>query len=117
MTITIEAYTGTETVSTTEHSMTTDTAGPDVDTTAGVYAALIDLNAVAAGDVFEFRVYEKARTGDTQRLLAAATFANVQPTPLWGWTAPCPLGIGWDMTLIKISGTDRALNWRISKLA
>jgi hypothetical protein len=27
------------------------------------------------------------------------------------------LGIGWDMTLKKISGTDRVINWRISNIA
>ena len=27
------------------------------------------------------------------------------------------LGVGWDMTLIKVSGTDRAIVWRIAKVA
>ena len=43
MTITVEAFTGTETISTTEHSLTTDTAGPDADTTAGVFQPFVDL--------------------------------------------------------------------------
>jgi hypothetical protein len=116
MTITIEAFTGTETVGTTEHSMTTDTSGPDVDTTAGVFAAMLDLNAVAAGDTFRFAVYEKCRTGDTQRLLYTAEFSGAQPSPLWASPA-LMLGVGWDMTLKKIGGTDRAINWRVSKVA
>ncbi len=116
MTITVEAFTGTETVGTTEHSMTTDSSGPDVDTNAGLYQAFLDLNAVAAGDVFEFRIYEKVRTGDTQRLVASARFANAQAAPVWASPA-LVLGVGWDMTLKKISGTDRAINWRISKVA
>lgn len=116
MTITIEGYTGTETVSTTEWSMTTDTAGPDVDTNAAIYQALIDLNALLAGDVFEFKCYEKARTGDTQRLIYVTRFAGVQTTPLWA-SPSLALGVGWDMTLKKISGTDRAINWRIAKVA
>lgn len=116
MTITIEAFTGTETVSTTEHSMTTDSAGPDVDTTAGVFQPFLDLNAVAAGDTFRFTVYEKARTGDTQRKIYSAEFSGAQPTPLWAGPSLL-LGVGWDMTLIKVAGTDRAINWRISQVA
>jgi len=116
MTITVEAFTGTETVSTTEHSLTTDTAGPDADTTSGIFQALVDLNAVAAGDVFEFKAYEKVRTGDTQRMIYSARFANTQAAPVWV-SPTLVLGIGWDMTMKKISGTDRAINWRISKIA
>lgn len=116
MTITVEAYTGTETVSTTEHSMTTDTSGPDVDTNAGIYQAFIDLNALAAGDIFTFAVYEKVRTGDTQRKVFTASFAHAQATPVWA-SPTLILGVGWDMTLLKASGTDRAINWRISKVA
>jgi len=116
MTITVEAFTGTETVGTTEHSLTTDTAGPDADTTAGVFQAFIDLNALAAGDEFEFKAYEKVRTGDTQRLVYTATFAGAQATPIWV-SPTLILGVGWDMTLDKVAGTDRAINWRISKIA
>jgi hypothetical protein len=116
MTITIEAVTGSESVGTTEHSMTTDTSGPDVDTTAGVFAALLDLNAVAAGDTFRFSVYEKCRTGDTQRLVYSAEFSGAQSAPLWA-SPSLLLGVGWDMTLKKIAGTDRAITWRISKVA
>jgi hypothetical protein len=116
MAITVEAYTGTETVSTTEHSLTTDTAGPDTDTNAGIYQAFLDLNALAAGDTFVFKVYEKVRTGDTQRAVYEATFTGVQSTPVWV-SPTLILGIGWDMTLDKTAGTDRAINWRISKVA
>lgn len=116
MTITLEAYSGSEAVSTTEHSLTTDTAGPDVDTTVGIYQAFVDLNALAAGDVFEFKVYEKASTGDTQRAVYAVQFANAQATPVWA-SPSLILGVGWDMTLKKISGTDRTITWRISKVS
>jgi hypothetical protein len=116
MTITVEAYTGTEDVSTTEWSLTTDTAGPDADTNAGIYQAFLDLNALASGDVYEFKVYEKVRTGDTQREVYSATFANTQATPVWV-SPTLVLGVGWDMTIRKLTGTVRTVNWRISKVA
>ena len=116
MTITVEAFTGTQTVDTTEWSLTTDTAGPDADTTVGVFQAFVDLNALAAGDVFEFRAYEKVRTGDTQRLVYSARFTGAQAEPVWV-SPTLILGVGWDFTLKKISGTDRAVNWRISEVS
>jgi len=112
MTISVTNFTGSETVSTTEHSMTTDTSGPDTDTTVGCFQAFIDLSALLAADVFEFRVYEKARAADTQRLAYYARFTNAQGAPLY--VSPTMiLGAGWDMTLIKVSGTDRAITWSI----
>lgn len=111
-----EAYTGTETVSTTEWSMTTDTSGPDTDTNDGVYQAVIDLSALAAGDVFEFKCYEKVLAASTQRLVFYAQFANAQGTPVWASPSIILLH-GWDMTLKKVSGTDRSIDWSIRKVA
>lgn len=117
MAVTIAAFEGSETVSTTEHSMTTDTAGPDTETSDGIFQAFIDLNAMAAGDVFEFRIYETVLTsGGTQRRCVVHQFSNVQVDPIWV-SPSLILGVGWDMTLIKISGTDRSLVWRIAKVA
>jgi hypothetical protein len=112
MAISVTNFTGTESITTTEHSMTTDTAGPDTDTTVGCFQACIDLSALLASDVFEFRVYEKARAADTQRLAFYASFSNAQATPLW-FSPTLILGAGWDMTLKKVSGTDRTITWSI----
>jgi len=92
--------------------MTTDTAGPDASTTVGMFQAFIDLNALAAADVFEFRVYEKARAADTQRLCFYARFANAQAAPIY-LSPALILGAGWDMTLIKVAGADRTITWSI----
>jgi hypothetical protein len=111
-----EAFTGTETVSTTEWSMTTDTAGPDIDTSDGVFQVLIDLNALAAGDVFEFKCYEKTISSSTQRAVYIAAFSGAQGVPIW--VSPTLILMhGWDMTLKKISGTDRSIDWSIRKVA
>jgi hypothetical protein len=111
-----EAFSGSETVSTTEHSLTTDTAGPDVDTSDGTFCCLLDLSALAAGDVFEFRVYEKVTSGGTQRLMYTATFSGAQAEPNW-MSIWFPLMHGWDMTLDKVSGTDRAITWSVRRYA
>lgn len=111
-----EAFTGTEAIGTTEWSMTTDTAGPDTETSDGIFQAFVDLNALASGDVFEFKVYEKVLSSSTQRLVYSARFAGAQGTP--NWTSPSLILLhGWDMTLKKISGTDRSIDWSIRKVA
>ena len=111
-----EAYTGTETVSTTEWSMTTDTSGPDADTTDGVYQAFIDFNALTATEVYEFRVYEKVLSGSTQRVAMIETITGVQSSPVYV-TPSLILMHGWDMTLLKVAGTDRSIDWSIRQIA
>ncbi len=116
MTITVEAYTGSETISTTEWSLTTDASGPDADTNAGIYQVFVDLSALAAGDTFVFKTYERVRTGDTQRVVYEVNFTGAQSQPVWV-SPSLILGVGWDMTLDKLAGTDRAINWRISRIS
>jgi len=111
-----EAFSGTETVSTTEWSLTTDTAGPDTQTDDGVYQCFLEMNALADGDAFELRVYEKVLSTSTQRVVLIATIQNAQLEPVYV-TPSLILLHGWDMTLLKVAGTDRAINWSIRKVA
>lgn len=109
-----EAFSGTETVSTTEWSMTTDTAGPDVETSDGYFTFVIDLSALGAGDVFTMKLYEKVVSGATQRLADSWTFSGVQ-SRLIVITPSFPLMHGWEGTLIKEAGIDRSITWSIRK--
>lgn len=109
----VEAFTGTETISTTEWSLTTDTAGPDAETSDGTFCVVLDTSNIAAGEVFELKFYEKARSGDTQRLMWSAAL-GAGP----GYVSPwMPAMHGFDFTLVKLSGTDRAIHWSIRKYA
>ena len=111
-----EAYAVSETVSTTEWSLTTDSAGPDADTNDGVYQCFLDLNALLKADIFEFKVYEKVQSASTQRVVFSVRFANAQSEP--NWVSPSLILMhGWDMTLKKIAGTDRAIDTSIRKVA
>lgn len=108
MTINLAAFEVGETLSTTEHSFTTDTAGPDAQTTAGVYQFFIDLNALATGDVYIFRIYEKVLAAGTQRLVWKAVVSGAQNEPVLV-TPTLLLGHGFDLTGVKVSGTDRLI--------
>ncbi len=111
-----QLYAVTETVSTTEWSFTTDSAGPDADTTDGVFQGFFDVSALADGDVFCFRVYEKAQSAGTQRLMYEAILRNAQAEPLFV-TPSLILLHGWDMTWLKVSGTDRSIEGSIRQVA
>lgn len=111
-----EAYAGVETVTATEWSCTTDTAGPDVDTNDGVYQALLDVSTLAAGDTFRVRVYEKVQAAGTQRICYEAILTGAQAEPIFVLPTLILLH-GWDITLFKVAGTDRSIEWSIRKVA
>jgi hypothetical protein len=113
-----EAYTGSYTVTTEEYSLPNAGAYSSANgiTTDGIYQVFLDLSAIAAGDEFELKVYEKATSGGTQRLCYIKTFAGTCAMPI-NVTPSLILLHGWDVTLKKIAGTDRSLSWSIRKAA
>jgi hypothetical protein len=112
-----EAFSGTETVTTTEHSLTTDTAGPDAQTDDGVYQVFLDLSALGDGDTFRFAAYEKVLAASTQRRFFSQEISNAQGLED-NWVSPSFLLLhGWDFTLVKVTGTDRSIDWSIRKVA
>lgn len=107
-----QAFSGTETIGTTEWSLTTDTSGPDAETTAGTYQAFVDASALTAADLYLLRIYEKTTgSGDTQRLFGSFTIRGGGDPGFI--TAALILLHGWDMTLQKLAGTDRSITWSI----
>ena len=108
-----EHATGSQTATiNTEHTLN----GTTPETTDGVYQLFIDCAAMAAGDITEIRIKEKARSADTQRQILVATLAGAQSDPLW--VSPSfVLMNGWDMTLKQTAGTGRAYPWSIRKVA
>lgn len=99
-------------ITTTEWSLVTDTAGPDVDTRKGFFVAQVDLSALASTDVYRLRIYEKVLTGSSQKLIFDAHLTGVQASPIYE-TPPLMLMHGWDMTIVKVSGTDRTITWSV----
>lgn len=111
-----ELYSGTEAVGATEWSCTTDTAGPDADTTDGVFQAFLDVSDMIVGDSLQIRIYEKCRSGDTQYQITEAILSGVQTQKLW--TSPSLILMhGWDITLLTLAGTSITVNWSIRQVA
>ena len=110
-----EAFAGSEAVSTTEWSCTTDTAGPDVETTDGVYQVFLDLSDMVTGDELQIRVYEKVQAADTQRIVYQSNLVGPQSPAIW--VSPTLILLhGWDVTLDAIAGTI-TVTWSIRKVA
>ena len=111
----ISETTGTETISTTEWSLTTDTAGPDQQGADGPVCAVVDLSLLANGDTYRLRYYEVCRSGDSQMLVWEQTYSNVQAQPLVH-TPSFTAMWGWDFTLLKLAGADHVVNWSVRQI-
>lgn len=109
----ITEITGTEAVSTTEHSLATDTSYDtgDAQTTDGVLQAWLDVSDMVAGDDLQVRIYEKVRSGDTQRIVYEARLVGAQASPIWVSPALTVMH-GWDVTADAIAGTI-TVNWSL----
>jgi hypothetical protein len=112
-----ELITGTEAISTTEWSLATDTSydTADAQTTDGVFQVWLDLADMIAGDQLQIRIYEKVRSGDTQRIAFEAILTGAQSQPLW--VSPSLVMLhGWDVTCDALAGTI-TVNWSIRQVA
>lgn len=97
----------TATVST-EHTLATITA-------AGVYVLVVDCANMVTGDECELRIYGKARSSDTERLIYVYGFAHAQGQPLKESVA-VPTPHHAKFTLKQTAGTGRAFPWAVYQL-
>ena len=98
--------TGTEAISTTEWSLATDTSYDtgDAQTTEGFLSAVLDLSDMIAGDQLQIRIYEKATSSSTQRVVYEAILTGAQSFPIW-YSPALPVMHGWDVTCDALVGT------------
>lgn len=121
MAIDLEYAAGTAvTVTNTETSLSVDggttTGVPRADTNAGSYMLFLDGVAnMVKGDEYRVRIYERARTGGTTRLVFSASISDAQSEMFV--TPPLMLGLGWDITLTRISATSRAFDWSVRRVS
>ncbi len=104
------------TVGTTPISVVSGTTTVTPQTTAGAYQLFVDAGVMAKGDEFKIKILEKVEaTGGTRKTLAQWSLLGVQTeifvTPVF------MLMNGWNMTIEKVVGTDRAFDASIRKAA
>lgn len=103
------------TIGSTEISIVSGTSTLQTKTEAGAYQVFIDgvEAAMAKGDEFIVRVYEKTVT--TKRVIYDPVLSDLQSQPL---VIPGLMLLnGWDVTIQKVAGTDRAFDASIRKAA
>lgn len=104
------------TVNSSELSIVSGTTTLQTITDDGVYQLWIDAGTMAKGDEFRVRMYEKVEaTGGTKKVFAQWSMLGVQAEVFV--TPTFILLHGWDMTIQKIAGTDRAFDASIRKVA
>ena len=101
------------TVGATELSIVSGTTTLQNNTTAGVYQLVIDAANMAKGDEFIVKLYEKCKAAGTKRVFSAWILLGVQSELFI--TPSFMLLNGWDMTITKLVGTDRAFDASIRK--
>lgn len=105
------------TVGASELSIVSGTTSLQTITDDGVYQLWVDpVTNMAKGDEFTIRIYEKVEgTGGTKRVVFKATLSDTQSEL---FVTPMLILInGWDMTIQKIAGSDRAFDASIRKVA
>jgi|WetSurMetagenome_2_1015567.scaffolds.fasta_scaffold1530184_1 hypothetical protein len=105
------------TISTSEYSLPGDTTSgvPTSQTTQGVFQFAIDFGNMVAGDQYRIRLYEKYNSAGTQRLVEEWILTNAQSKPLF-FTPSFVLGAGWDLTVLRLAGSDRTILWSIRRI-
>jgi len=104
------------TVGVTELSIVSGTTTLQTITVAGVYQLWLDAGNMAKGDVYRVRMYERVElTGGVKKLFAQWELLGVQAEVFVSPTFV--LLNGWDMTLQRIAGTDRAFDASIRRVS
>jgi len=104
-----ELFTINASVSTTEISIPTGTtySSGSPQTTDYTIQVWLDMFNMAAGDQYQIRVYEKAISGGTQRVVYEAILTGAQSKM---FVLPALMVLhGWDVTVKKLAGTDRTI--------
>lgn len=112
-----QLYSGSQAVdNATEWSCTTDTAGPDADTTPGHYQLFLDLTNLADGDALDMKVYDKIVSGGSQMQIGPTeNIVGAQSSKGW-YSKVYPLIHGWDFTLKLTTANARTIVWSIREV-
>lgn len=106
---------GSATIGVTEYSLPSVSTTRVAQTDDCILQPFIDVSAMAAGDEYRIRIYERVN-GGTQRVVYESSLLGAQGSPIFA--APSLIvGDGWDVAVQKIAGTDRAIAWSLRKVA
>lgn len=103
------------TISTTEYFLASDSTTATYQTTDVVLQVFLDLSNMALNDDYVLRIYEKVN-GGTARVVYTTTFSDVQSPANW-CSLQYILTEGWEVSLQRTGGSDRAIAWSLRTVA
>ena len=110
-----EAYANSATISTTEYSLPNNSTTPASITTDGVFQVFLDTSTMTVTEQYEIKIKEKCRSASTQREIYTAVLTGTMAST---WVSPSLILLhGWDVTVKKLAGTDRSIEWSIRQVA
>jgi len=98
----------------TEHTLA-ETGGANNLPVGKTYVLALDVANIVASEILDIKIYTKTRTGDTARLMYAATIYGVQGEPNIQ-TVPIPTAWYTKFTITQNQGTGRAIPWAVYSL-
>lgn len=85
-------------------------------TDSGVYQLFLSgVASMVKADEYRLKVYEKAQSSAAKEVVFSATLTNVQAEVFV--TPQLILGVGWDITLQRISASSRNFYWTIRRIS
>lgn len=100
-------------ISTTEYSLPAASTTLAAQTDTCMAQVMVNVLAMAAGDSFIIRLYEKVIAAGAQKLVDSWRLQYPQDFLLLPGII---LHNGWDITIQKVAGTDRTVEWSIRKV-
>lgn len=92
-----------------EHTLTDETAD-------GTYVLLLDLNALASGDILIARVKMKVRASGTSRVVLEQSFSGVQSPEVIFLSDPLPVVHEVVFTIEQTAGVGRTIPWSVVRV-
>ena len=107
-------FSGTASISNTEHSLSTNTSGPDFNNASGVYQLFLNCSGMLVGDEYRMRLYERAsnEAADLSLPVFDAVLNGPVSPPIYA-TPALILGNFWEMTLLGSGVPSRTFYWSI----
>lgn len=104
---------GTASISTTEYYLASASTVKTDQVDDCLLSVWINVESIAAADVFRIKLYEKVSDAAAQQSMEMGILSGAQVFP---WVSPMLfVGHAWEVSVTKISGTDRTVRWSLRK--
>jgi len=101
------------TIGTSEYFLGSDSTTKVDQTDDCILQVWLDFSALTSGDQYRVRVYEKVNAGTQRQAISGAIVTGVQSEL---FVLPSLIvGDGWEVSVTKLTGTDRSIGWSLRK--